>query len=183
MLSKRDNGMPSSTSSNHVCCPRFMMACHPRYHPTVSVVLRRWWPATPDAFRPCVVSKAIMTCRVRRTLIVCGFQGQWCHAMIDIVWSFVLTKVNAIMSRLTSSNREFYRRAMITCYTRRHLSMCVVQGRPWHSIPNIVRPCVMPKDHDGMPRLTQSYHVCCPRAMISCHAWCHPTVCEKLGLM
>ena len=46
---------------------------------------------------------------------------------------------------------------------------------------DVVRPCVLSKGGDGMPRLTSFDCVCCPKAMISCHARRRLTVCAAQG--
>uniref|UniRef100_A0A494G8N6 Uncharacterized protein n=1 Tax=Solanum lycopersicum TaxID=4081 RepID=A0A494G8N6_SOLLC len=47
----------------------------------------------------------------------------------------------------------------MACYARCHSTVCAIQG------------C------DGMPRLTSFDRVCCPRAMMACHARRRLTVC------
>ena len=37
-------------------------------------------------------------------------------------------------------------------------------------MPDVVRPCVLPKGGDVMPRPTLSDRVCCLRAVMACHA-------------
>ena len=76
----------------------------------------------------------------------------------------------------TSSYRVCYPRSVMACHARRHLTMCDVLGRRWHATPDVVRPCVLPKGGDGMPRPTSSDRVCCPRAMMTCHARRRSTV-------
>ena len=61
-------------------------------------------------------------------------------------------------------------------------TVCAVQKRLWHATPDVVRPCVLPKGDDGMPRPTSSDRVCCPKAAMSCHARrCRPCVLSKGG--
>ena len=37
-------------------------------------------------------------------------------------------------------------------------------------MPDIVGLCVLPKHDDGMQGLMSSDHVCCPKALMTCHA-------------
>ena len=59
---------------------------------------------------------------------------------------------------------------MRECEARRCLTVCAVQGRRWHVMPDEVRLYVLSKVDDGMQRLTLSDHVCSPRTMMACHA-------------
>ena len=36
--------------------------------------------------------------------------------------------------------------------------------------PDVIRLCVLPKGDDGMPRPTSLDRVCCPKAVVACHA-------------
>ena len=103
------------------------------------------------------------------------------------------------MPRSTSSDRVCCPRAMMSCQARRCRScvlpncddgmphpklptVCAVQGRRCHATPDIVRPCVLSKGEDVMPCLMSSDCVCCPKAMMSCHARrCRPCVRSKGG--
>ena len=44
-------------------------------------------------------------------------------------------------------------------------------------MPDVVRPCVLSKDSDGMPCPMSLDRVCCLQAMIACHARRCSTVC------
>ena len=46
---------------------------------------------------------------------------------------------------------------------------------------DVVRPCVLSKGGDGMPRLTSFDRVCCLKAEMSCQARCSLTVCAAQG--
>ena len=47
-------------------------------------------------------------------------------------------------------------------------------------MPDVLRPCVLSKGSDVMPRPTSSDYVCCPRAVMSCHSRrCRPCVQSK----
>ena len=48
--------------------------------------------------------------------------------------------------------------------------MRAVQGRLCHAISDVVRLCVLSKGDDFMTRSISSDCVCCPRAVMSCHA-------------
>ena len=49
-------------------------------------------------------------------------------------------------------------------------TVCAVQRRLWHATPDVVQPCVLPKGNDGMPCPTPFDCVCCPKAVMECHA-------------
>ena len=72
--------------------------------------------------------------------------------MPDVVRPCVLSKDSDVMPGLTLP------------------TICAVQGRLCHATPDIVQPCVLSKGGDVMPRPTSFDHVCCPKAMMSCHA-------------
>ena len=57
VLSKRDDSIPSPMSSDCVCFPSAMIACHARRHSTVCAAQGGWWNATPDVVRSYVLSK------------------------------------------------------------------------------------------------------------------------------
>ena len=46
-------------------------------------------------------------------------------------------------------------------------------------MPDVVRPCVLPKGVDVIPRPTSFDRVCCPKAVMSCHARRILTVCAS----
>ena len=70
--------------------------------------------------------------------------------------------------------------AVMSCHARRCLTVRVVQGYYCHATPDIVRPCVQSKGSDIMPRPMSFHHVCCPKAVMSCHARrCRPCVLSK----
>ena len=48
VLSKGDNNIPRRTSSDRLCSPRVIMACHARRRPTVCAIQGRRCHATPD---------------------------------------------------------------------------------------------------------------------------------------
>ena len=70
----------------------------------------------------------------------------------------------------TSFDRVCFPKAMMACHTRGRSSVCNVQRRRCHASHNIVRSCVLPKGGDVVPRPTLSDCLCCPRAVMSCHA-------------
>ena len=60
-------------------------------------------------------------------------------------------------------------------------TVCGVQGRLFHATPDVVRPSVLSKGGDGMSRPTLLDRVCCPKAVMSCHARHRLTVCDFQG--
>ena len=81
------------------------------------------------------------------------------------------------MSRPTSFDHVCCLNAMMACHARRSPTVCAAQGRCVYATPNVVRPCVLPKGGEVMPCLTSFDRVCCPRAVMSCHARRSLTVC------
>ena len=168
--------MPRPMSLDHVCRPRAMMACRARRCSTVCAAQRRCLHATPDVVRLCVLPKgddgmprptsfdsvcfpkAMMACHARRCLTVCAVRRRRCHAMLDVTDSVCFPR--AVMSYharhyrpcVLSKGGDVLPRPMLP-------SMCAVQERRCHAT------------HDFAER------VCCPRAVISCHARrCRPCV-------
>ena len=104
------------------------------------------------------------------------------------------------MQRKISFDRVCFSRAMIACHVRRCPTVCVVKRLCMHATLDVVRPCVLSKNHDGMPRRTSSrqsvlskgYDVMprptfydrmyYPRAMVGCHVQRYSTVCSIYGL-
>ena len=92
------------------------------------------------------------------------------------------------MPRATSFDCVCWPKAMMACNARRHPTVYAAQRQRWHATPDVVRPCLpskgddgMPcltpsncvslfKGDDGMPRLTSFDRMCCPKAMMLCHA-------------
>ena len=172
------------TTADRLCCPRAMMACHARRRPTVYAVKGRRWHATPDVVRPCVLQKgedgmprqtpfdrvcpkAMMACHARRRSTVCAAQRRWWHATPDVVRPCVLPKGDDGMPRPTSFNCVCCPKAVMACHARHRSTVCAAQRRCWHATLDTVRPCVLPKGDDGMPRPTPSDRVCCPRVMMA----------------
>ena len=99
------------------------------------------------------------------------------------------------MSRSTLFDHVCCSKAVISCHARRLSIVCAALRRLWHATPDVVRPCVLPKGDDGMPRPTSFdrfvqakgndgmprptlfHRVCCPKVMMSCHARRHSIVC------
>ena len=102
MLFKGENGMPCQIFANRVCWPRFMSACH-------GWTMKR----LTSSVRMCCLS-SMRTCHATRRPIVCVFEGQWLHAMPDVVWSCI------------------FPRTMMACHARSHSTVCTFQGRWWH---------------------------------------------------
>ena len=78
----------------------------------------------------------------------------------------------------------------MSCHARRRPTVCAVQGQCYHATLDVIRLCVQSKGGDVMPHLfvravqgrdvmptpTSFDRVCCPRAVMSCHDRCRPTV-------
>ena len=82
--------------------------------------------------------------------------------MLDVVRLCVMSKRCDVMPRSTLP------------------TVCAVQGRGCHATPDVVRLCVLSKSNDVMQRPMESDHVCCPMAVMACHARRRSTVCAVL---
>ena len=111
----------------------------------------------------------------RRAMITCH---TWWHPTPDVVRPCMLPKEHAGMPRPTLSNCVCSPKAMMACHAQCHLTVCVVQERWLHAKPDVVGFCLLPKCDDSRSRPTSSYRVCCPRAMMECHARRHLIVCS-----
>ena len=87
VLSKGDDNKPHSMSSDTICFSREMMTHIAWCRPTMCAFQGRWWHSHA------------------KCLTVCAAKGPWWDAMLNIVWSCVLSKGNDGMARSTSSNR------------------------------------------------------------------------------
>ena len=118
-----------------------------------------------------------MECLARCRLTVFSAQGTCGHAMPDVVRLCVKSKDKERMKRSTFFNRMCCPRYTISCHTRRSLTMCFSQRQWWHATPDVVRPYVISKGNDYMPRRTLSDRLFCPMALMACHAQCRATIC------
>ena len=144
LLSKVDDGLPSAMSSDHICCPRAMMAYQARRIPTVYVVQGIWFHAMTDVVRPCVQTKGndwksrltssnclccprmMMAWHARRHPTVCVIQGRRCHVTPNIVLPRVLPNGDEGMPRLMSSNCLTYPKSMRAFHALRRPIVCAV---------------------------------------------------------
>ena len=85
VLTKIYSRMPRPTLSGRVCCPTATWACHALYLPTVCSVQGRWWHATPNVVRSCVLSKGNNVVPTRHRLFVCVIKKLWWHDTTNIV--------------------------------------------------------------------------------------------------
>ena len=58
------------------------------------------------------------------------------------------------MSRPTLFDRVCCSKVVISCHARRLSTVCAALRRLWHATPDVVRPCMLPKGDNGMPRPT-----------------------------
>ena len=93
-----------------------------------------------------------------------------CAGTSDDGRPFVLSKGYDGMPRPTTADRLCCQRAKMACHARRRPTVYAVKGRRWHATPDVVRPCVLQKGEDGMPRQTPFDRVCCPKAYFAVHA-------------
>ena len=103
--------MPRPTSSDCMCCPRVVMACHAR------------------RFRPCVMSKGGDVMPRPMLPTVCAVLGRLCCATPDAVRLCVFSTSGDVMPRPTLFDRECCPKEMMPCHARRLSTMYAVQGR------------------------------------------------------
>ena len=140
--------MSRKTSSDRVCCPMAMKACHVWCHPFVCVTQGPWGHSTPYVVRSCVLSKGVdnkprpmsshRVCFLRAMMkhlawcrpTMCAFQGQWwhCHAKCPTV---------------SAAKRPW-----------------------WDTMLNVVRLCVLSKGNDGMQCSMSSNGLCKTRGNV-----------------
>ena len=81
------------------------------------------------------------------------------------------------MPRRMYSDRLFLcARAMMEYHAQRHSTVCAVYVRRWNVTYNFVQQCVLPNGHARTRRPTSSDRVCCPKAVMACHALRRSTV-------
>ena len=191
---------PKAVMACHARCRSNMFVVHgllwhapPRHRSIVCIAQRRRWHATPDVVRPCVLYTGgdVMPRPMRA-----GHGRPLCAGTSDDGRPFVLSKGYDGMPRPTTADRLCCQRAKMACHARRRSTVCAAKRRRWHATPDavrpcvlpkgddgmhatpdVVRPCVLPKGDDGMPRPTSLDRVCCPKAMMACHARRRSTVC------
>ena len=95
---------------------------------------------------------SMQACHDQHNLTVCVAQGR------------------CSMSRPTSSDNLCFPRSMWACQARDRLTVHAVEGKRWHDLPDVVWSCVLSKGDYGTPCSTSFDSVCCPRAMMACHA-------------
>ena len=142
MLSKGDDGMPCPTSSDRVCCPRAMMECHAPLLQCVSHKGNNDMPCLMSSDRMCY-PRAMWACHGLRGPIVCVVQG------------------DDNMPHTTSSDRVCFPMAMMTFHARHRQTVYTAQRQWLHAKLDFLRPCVLPKNHAGMPCPTLSNPVFC----------------------
>ena len=126
----------------------------------------------------CVCSpSAKMACHALCHLTVCVVQGLLCHSTPDVVRPCVKSKGNDGIPCSKFFNCVCFLNAMMECQAGRYSTVLAFQGRRCHATPDVVRSCLLSKGVDVMPRPTSFDHVCCPKAMIACHARRSSTVC------
>ena len=69
----------------------------------------------------------------------------------------------------------------MSCHARRIRTVCAAQGLLIHAFPDIVQPCLRFKGYNGMACPTSFDRVCCPKAVMSCHAQRSQTICAAQG--
>ena len=99
------------------------------------------------------------------------------HATPNVVRPGVLSKGGDVMPRPTTSDRLCSPREVVSCHARCPSTVCAAQRQLYHATPDIVRPSVLSKGGDVVPRTTSFDCVCCPKDMMECHAQSRSTVC------
>ena len=155
--------MPWPKSSDRVCRLRTVMAS-----PTDDVdhvcCPRAVMSCHAQRYRPCVLSEGgdVMPRPTSFDRVCCPKAGMACHSR-------------------RRSDRVYYQKTVMSCHACCLSTLCAALRRCWHATPDVVRPCVLPKGDDGMPRPTSFDNVFCLRAVMSCHARRRSTTCAALG--
>ncbi len=130
----------------------------------------------------------MMAGHTRRCPIVCAIEGLRLHDTLDVVKLYVLSKGDDGMPCPMSSYHVCSQRTIMACHvwhrpsvfavqgammvyhTWLRQTVYVVQGPWWHAMTDIVCLYVQSKDNNGILWPSSTHLVCCPRAMITCHA-------------
>ncbi|TMW89214.1 hypothetical protein EJD97_017488 [Solanum chilense] len=154
VLSKGNDSIKYPTSFDRVCCTRVMMECHVDFVPPCVLLKGDDSISMPNVIQPCVQSQGDdYMPRPTSSNRVC-----FPRAKLDVMSDVIQPCLG-------------YRRAMMASHARcfltarRRSTICAIQGRRWHLMPEVVRPRVLPNGDDGIPRPTSSYRMCCPRAI------------------
>ena len=135
VLSKRDDCMPSPMSSDFVCFPSAMIACHARRHPTVCAAQGRWWNATLDVIWLYVLSKG----DEKKPRPTSSGRVYCLRAMMMatpyVVWPFLLSNDDDAIPHPMSFISVCCPKAMMAWNARRCPTMCVVQERDGMPFP------------------------------------------------
>ena len=86
VLTKGDDGMSRLTSSDHLCFPSTMMACHARHRSAVNIAQDSSELVTLDVIRLCILTLG------DDNMFMFAVQGRYWPAMPDVVLSYVLAK-------------------------------------------------------------------------------------------
>ena len=102
--------------------------------------------------------------------------------MFNVDWPCILSKGYDDIPSPISFNRVCSPRATSAFHIRLHFTVCAVQRRWWHTMPDVVHLCVYYKSDDVMPRSMSSYIVYCAKVMMTCHTRCRTIVCAVQGV-
>ena len=92
-----------------------------------------------------------MPCLTSFYRVCCPTAMMACHARHSTVCA---AKGDDVMQRPMLFNCVCCPKAVMSCHARRRPTLRDAQRHRWHATPDVVRPCVLPKGDDGMPRLT-----------------------------
>ncbi|TMW80672.1 hypothetical protein EJD97_016943 [Solanum chilense] len=163
LLSKGNDSMKYPTSFDRVCCTRVIMACHVDVVPPCELLKGDDRIVIHNVIQPCVQSKGNdYMPRPTSSNRVC-FPRAKLDVMADVIQP--------------CSDRSWCLSAIMACYARRRSTICTIQGRRWHLMPEVVRLPMLPNGDDGMPHPTSSYRLCYPRARWEFHVRLHLIMC------
>ena len=140
------NGIPCSTSSDRVCCPKVMITCYTQCRFIMYTFQGQWWYAKVDVVLSCVLSKGNdgMPRRTSSDPVYAIKKGRL-HAMPYVIRPCGRCNRNDGMPRPTSSDHVCCPRAMMACHTWHSLIVCDVQGWWYHAMLDVLRPCALSK--------------------------------------
>ena len=108
---------------------------------------------------------------------MCAIQGLWWVATLEDVKTCVLSYDYDGKPCPTSSDCVSCWREMMECHAQFFKTVCVVQGRWLHAMPDIVNSCVQSKGDYDIQHPRSSDCVSSWREMMECHTQIFKTVC------
>ena len=149
VLYKGDDNKPRLTSSDCVCFPSAILACHARRRPTVC-------NAKGHDSIPRLMTSDCVCC----PKVIMAYDAL-------VIRPCVFPKDHEGIPRPTSSDRMYCPKEMMACQAQHFQTVYPTQSPCIHATPNVIRLCVQSKGDDEMSRPTSSDCVCCLMAIMA----------------